>query len=439
MSALERAYQRFLKATPPRDPNDSYLFSEPRARFRPELDDVLFAPGLDVTETETGIELRLASGASLAIPGMTEELAAPVLSLLDGTRTLREIERALPSHKRVIDGLLAVGFGSVIFAPIAVSELERDLSGVELVRFPGSPYELVRNYWRNMIAVRREVERALEAPPATPEALVELFRELHVLTLMGPSRRSFYEPASPSARKGLAPGELWEAATETCSTPEGTIFVAGPRVNASFVGGRAYHALVYEAAQDLEALADERELFEDGLHWGRIVHGRAADETESKSFFCPPRPLLPEHWARLHESLLEALECAKASDRRGALGALARFHQRFVRLHPFKAANQSLAMNLVGAVLRRSHGAGMPHHLLDHFALRLSEAAYTRVFATAAEVGIVTYNAAERWRLLADRKRRAFDFVSRLERDADPQSALRADPEAARFALIPLT
>jgi hypothetical protein len=207
-------------------------------------------------------------------------------------------------------------------------------------------------------------------------------------------------------------------------------------VNASLLGGRAYQELVCASAGDSEAVSNERDLVEDGLSWGRVAYGRAHDETESKSFFCPPRPFTPEHFERLHESLVRALERARAEDRAGALAALARFHQRFVRLHPFKAANQSLCMNIVGYVLGLSHGAGMPHTILDHLALRLSESAYERVFATAAAVGVVTGSAAERWRVLGERKRRSFDFIAQLGRGADPRGALRADPEAARFALV---
>jgi hypothetical protein len=432
----ERAYQRFLDETRARDPEDSYLFSEPRVRFRPEPNDVLFARDVTVIETETGAELQAPNGVSIAIPGMTPELAQPVLRALDGNRTWREIERDLPGSKRVLDGLLGPGFGILIFAPIAVSELERALSGIEIVRFPGAPYEIVRSYWRNMIAVRRELEGALKSPPADSDATLALLRRLHVVTLTGSALRSFYEPASPSSRKGLVPGQIWDVATETRSTPEGTLFVAGPRVNASLLGGRAYQELLCASTGDPAALADERELVEGGISWGRLVYGRTADEAEPKSFFCPPRPMTPEHLEALHRSLIQALECARAGDRPGTLGALARFHQRFVRLHPFKAANQSLCMNLVGYVLGVSHGVGMPHSILDHLALRLSELAYERVFATAADVGIVTGSAAERWRLLAERKRRAFDFIARLERGADPKGALRADPEAARFALV---
>jgi hypothetical protein len=436
VSRVEQAYLRFLERTPPRDPDDSYLFSEPRVRFRPEPNDVLYARDVSVLETETGVELRTPNGASVAIPGMTPELARPVVDVLDGSRTLREIERAFPGQRRVLDGLLGAGFGIVIFAPIAVSELERELSGIEIVRFPGAPYEIVRGYWRNMIAVRKKLRDELESAPASPDETVELLKRLHVVTLTGNALGSFYEPASPSSRKGLVPGELWDKATETRSTPEGTLFVAGPRVNASLLGGRAYQELVCASAGDAGALADDRELVEDGLSWGRLVFGRTADEEEPKSFFCPPRPFTPEHVARLHACLIQALTLAQAGDRSGTLRALAQFHQRFVRLHPFKAANQSLCMNIVGYVLGLSHGAGMPHTILDHLALRLSEPAYERVFALAAEVGIVQGGAAERWRVLAERKRRSFDFIARLGRGADPRAALRADPESARFALV---
>ncbi len=43
MTDPERAYRRFLEETKARDPEDSYLFSEPRVRFRPEPHDVLLA------------------------------------------------------------------------------------------------------------------------------------------------------------------------------------------------------------------------------------------------------------------------------------------------------------------------------------------------------------------------------------------------------------
>ena len=436
MSDPERAYQRFLAETQGRDPEDSYLFSEPRVRFRPEAHDVIFARDVSVTETETGLELRGPNGALVSIPGMTREMAEPLVGAFDGNRTLQEIERAFPGAKRALDALLGAGFGILIFAPIAVSELERALSGIEIVRFPGAPYEIVRGYWRNMVAERREAEAALKEPPADADATLGLLRRLHVVTLTGAGLRSFYEPASPSSRKGLVPGELWDKATETRPSPDGTLFLSGPRVNASLLGGRAYQELLCAAAGDEHAIADERELVEDGLSWGRLVYGRASDEAESKSFFCPPRPFTPEHFERLHRSLVSALDCARAGDRSGTLGALAAFHQRFVRLHPFKAANQSLCMNVVGHVLGISHGAGMPHTILDHLALRLSERAYARVFATAAAVGIVTGSAAERWRLLGERKRRSFEFIARLGQGADPGSALRADPDAARFALV---
>ena len=98
MSDLEGTYQRFLNETPARDPEDSYLFSEPRVRFRPEPNDVVFARDVTVTETETGIELRAPNGASISIPGMTAEMAQPLVAAFDGNRTLREIEPVSYTH-----------------------------------------------------------------------------------------------------------------------------------------------------------------------------------------------------------------------------------------------------------------------------------------------------------------------------------------------------
>ena len=59
-----------------------------------------------------------------------------------------------------------------------------------------------------------------------------------------------------------------------------------------------------------------------------------------------------------------------------------------------------------------------------------------RVFALAVEVGVVTGSASERFRTLVERKRRFFEFVRVLESTPEPERLLRADPEAARFALI---
>jgi hypothetical protein len=126
------------------------------------------------------------------------------------------------------------------------------------------------------------------------------------------------------------------------------------------------------------------------------------------------------------------------------LANLARFHQRFVRLHPFQCANQSLAMALVNFVLRAFQGSGIAHLVLDHFALRANENSYARLFARAV-VAQRTPGAslAQRYHLLRGLKQRAYalleavsDMADNAADDAAVWELCMADPEAARLLLL---
>jgi len=119
-----------------------------------------------------------------------------------------------------------------------------------------------------------------------------------------------------------------------------------------------------------------------------------------------------------------------------------------VRLHPFRAANQSLAMSLVNFVLTelgRTEGlglGGMPHLILDHLAHRLGEIAYSEVFALAAREWRVPGSPAEKLRLYADRKRRSFSLVKRVNSardDAEARARAHEDASSARLALLLVT
>jgi hypothetical protein len=120
------------------------------------------------------------------------------------------------------------------------------------------------------------------------------------------------------------------------------------------------------------------------------------------------------------------------------VGAAARFHWAWVRLHPFHCANQSLAMNLAGAALREALGAGIPHLILDHFALRLGVEAYGRLFARAvAAYAIAEGSPGERLARLVERKQRSFAVIERLSASPDSAAELAKDePEGARWALL---
>lgn len=439
--AATAAYARFLAAQPHSD--DHYLFTDARVRFRARDDDVVMAaPGLHAIAFE--------SGCALAAPGLTAPLTLPAVSAaqaraflaaLDGERSLAAAARLAQLGGSGRAAVLDAGFGVVLFAPLAVAALERALPCAELMRFPGSPYEVVREYWENMIAVRVRAP-ALEAVLADPRAAVAELRRLHQLALLGPDGDSFYRPASPIAAKGIVPGELFPTETRLASSPSGTLFLEGPRVNATFLGGVHYLDVLADRSGDPGAREPERIHVDDrGVAWGRIVIARAEADADFAPWFCPPRPFAPEHWSQLFGCLAEALAASRSSAPERALAPLARFHQRFVRLHPFRAANQSLAMNLVNRVLSRVFGAGVPHLLLDQLALRFSEPAYERQFACAVAAFAVRGSPVERHHALSAQKARQFAFIDRLVHATDAAAAaalVGSEPDNARVALIPV-
>ncbi len=433
------AYERWLASSA--TSHDEYLFAESKARFQPADEDVLFKlDGLEVVDNHGELELVARSlSASLTLGRAPRAAVERLLELIDGRRCVAELLLLAGAERALFQRILARALGSVLFTPRAVSDLEARLSGAELVRFVNTPYELVRNYWLNMIDVRSAAEASLASVTSVAE-FVTWLRRLHVLTLMGRDLSTFYRPASRIAANGARPGVLYDAATRTLSTPERTLLLAGPRVGVNLVGGPQYHALV--AGPDHEALAATRDVVDENeVPWGRVVTGRALEDKVDAAWFCPPRPLSAEHFSALFGAFFEAANAAGRADHDGTVAELARFHYRFVRLHPFRCANQSLAMNLLNLVLTRSHGAGVPHLMLDHFALRLSERRYLEVFARAVAAHCVTGSAAQRWAALRAQKQRAYALIERLQRAPNRRAAEQlaaADPEAAQAALIPL-
>lgn len=433
-------YERFLREAP--DSGDDYLRTEARVRFEPRDEDVLLAPpGLTVNASAAGAALSApALPRAVVVPGVSHDAVRAFVGALDGNATLAAARNVARLERDAELRLLGAAFGVALFAPHAVTALERAVSGAEVVRFPGAPYEIVRSYWANMAAVRARFG-ALEASlDDARRSFVEL-TELHVVALLGEDRRSFYRPESRVVRRGLLPGALWETESRLEETPAGTRFIDGPRVPAPLLGGEAYTALLAELTGDPEATFGRRELSDDGIGWGRIVTAQAEGDAAPAPWFCPPRPLTLAHAESLLGALRRAVRAAAADDQRAALDGLADFHQRFVRLHPFRACNQALAMNLVNAVLARVAGAGMPHLVLDHIALRFAPAAYRRLFALAARGWCVEGAPAFRLTHLLRKKSDYFALLGRLTAASDADAAAivaRTAPDAARLALLDL-
>lgn len=430
-------YERWLGREAPR--HDDYLFSEARVRFEARDEDLLRVPrDIVVSAAKSGVELGSAQlGGKVQVPGLSRATAERLLASIDGQASFVELRLLAGSERQALERLVRATLGRVVFAPTAVSALEVRLSGAELTRFVGTPYEIVRSYWENMIDVR-ELAESSEASVRDARAFTRWLRRLHVVLLMGKGLDRFYRPSSKITGQGVRPGALYPTATITRESAHGTLFVSGPRVSVPLIGGERYHALL--CADDADALASERAVLdEDGVPWGRLVTGRALDDARAAPWFCPPRPLLPEHFAKLFAAYAAAREAAAGGARQQLSEQLARFHHRFVRLHPFRCANQSLSMNLVNALLARSHAAGMPHLLLDQLALRLSENAYVGIFSRAVASHALPGEPAQRWAELRQKKALAYALIERLkgaDDRADAERLVASDPEGARAALL---
>jgi hypothetical protein len=432
-------YERWLadQRRAPRAERD-YLFAEERARFEPRKDDVVVAlSGLEVQERSGVVRLVCPDpAAEIDLGGVSRDAAEQLLAAIDGQRCLLEVRLDAGVDQDVLSRFLRAAFGRVVFAPEAVRALETALPGVEVSRFASPPYSIERPYWQNMISVR---QRFFERGPAAlvdRDDFVRLLRELHVIAVLGTGLDSFYKPSSPVSDRIVAPGALFVAPARIARTPRGTLYFDGPRVNVSFIGGEAYHRALCEGVGDAAACEAERDFSEGGLAWGQIVTARSEREAEPRPWFLPPRPILDAHFDCMRTNLATAVRCADAADTDGTVRSIASFHQAFVRLHPFHCANQSIAMNLVNALLCRVHGAGIPHFVLDLLALRLSTGAYEKIFARAVSAWLSKDpDPARRLADLRERKRRALVLIDRSSA-GNIGNLIAADRDAGRWALL---
>lgn len=445
------AYVDWLGAGAPGAPAEGAYYTEARARFEARDADVLRTPG-DVRVGKAGCGASVASErarAAVEVCGVQVRDAERVVAAIDGARTAAEVRRHAAIADAAWSALLGALFGTVVFAPAAVAALEARAPSAEIVRFPGSPYEIVRPYWENVVEVRERLgEGALDAAILDTAAFVRLLRELHAAVLVG-TGASFYRPASPiAAKERFAPGELATDPVVTEAGPEGAVvrFVSGLRVNASPLGGPHYVPLLLERAPGeasgdgvLGAL-DAEEASPGAAPWGAVLLARADADERAAPWFCPPRPLTAAHFDALRAHLTEALRAARAGDRAGILARVAVFHRAFVRLHPFGFANQCLAMALVNRVLCDALGAGMPHLVLDHLALQLPAGAYAAAFGRAVSAWLPEDpDPVHRTLELAQKKVRCFGFMSDLSRAETREEArrlLRERGEDARLALL---
>ena len=432
-------YQRFVEAEARAARAKNDMFADDCPRFEPRAQDVLVVPDdIVVTSTKHGVRLSSDSaGAEVKLDGLSRAEVIQMLGLMNGTRTAAEIGWQGPGLERFLRGT----FGLVVFAPATVDALELELSGSEITRFPASPYGIARPYWENMVAVRHAIEKRLRTALADQQSALELLRELHVIATMGPSLSSFYKPSSPASDAGVMPGALWNVPTRTIATSSGTLLLSGPRAKVHALAGDLYHRMIYAQVGDPAASDPERTFADDdGLDWGRVVVARGAHDEHFADWYCLPRPLAPEHFERMFGELEQALLAADRGDAAVATERAARFHWRYVHLHPFRCANQCLAMNLLNYVLAQALPSGIPHLVLDQFALRLRIEPYVGLFARAVAAFVITEpNPAVRYRLLRAKRQHAFSAMRRIGEatsEVGALEALRAHPDEAQAALL---
>ncbi|MGC4068999.1 MAG: hypothetical protein QM784_31000 [Polyangiaceae bacterium] len=376
-------YERWLSEQAATASPSSYLFFEPRLRFFPEADDILVAiPEVRLERSHSTVVLVHRSTRSrVNLDGLAPEVAERIWSHIDGKASVFGVQRRAQVTAAQMDRFLALTFGTIVLAPFTIERLSNRLPAASIVRFPGSPYEIDRAYWANQIDVRAAIDREFSSEMSTT-AFVDWLAQLHVLSLMGESRRSYYRPSSPIvAKAGARAGALYDVATRTQQDAGMTLLLDGPRVSAPHVGGSRYHELLSHSLNDPGALQPARELKDVGvLPWGRVVHGMARTDPEPLPWFVPPRPLKWAHFERLSEAWRT---CATQSTVSTAARELGTFHWLFVRLHPFACANQSVGMNLVNSVLARLDHCPIPHLVLDQLALRYEQSAYEGLFERA--------------------------------------------------------
>jgi hypothetical protein len=415
-------YQRWLVQQPARAGATGYLFDEPLCRFQPEPgDELCLAPGLTLHDDPRGTRLTLPSGAALALPSPRATIA-PWLERLDRGPRLAELlcSAGDASEREALRRFIFHIFGKIAFTPFTVAELERRISGPAIVRFPGSPYEIERGYWRNMAAVREQ--SGLDGPaPAwleTPGAFLTELRRLHALVLLGQEgSNSFYKPASPISDTQACPGRLHDETNEVLeSTAAPPLFVRGLRVRVRLLGGPGYQAALEQSLGGAAAEPGPRR-DANGLVWGHLWRARDLENPEPRDWFVPVRPQLTAHFEALRSQLKLAHLAAREGEQAGCIAALAGFHQRWVQLHPFACANQSLAMNLVNALLVQLSTPALPHLWLDQLALHLKPGAYARVFQRAVRIfARPAPSVASRYVELSTQRQRLLHTLAELER-----------------------
>lgn len=433
-------YQRWLSQRSTTD-SDDYLYSQSRVRLMPHDDDQLVIPdSVFVEYVGKSVVVRIVGQSTpIAVPNISRHHAESIITALRTKPTAIELPFVSSVPANVCDLMLAVGFGRFIFAPLALESLERQSSAAEIVRFPGSPYEIVRNYWVNVGSLNHAMQQSI-AESQSSSSFVDWLRILHVQLLLGADLHTFYCPSSPVAQRRVAPGAIYVNVTRTLTSKIGEFILDGPRVNASAIGGFQYNRLI-DRSLGLDLFESESKTFSESMtSWGQLVTARARAEAQTRQWYLPPRPIVEGHWEALYFAWNRTVGAMERQDLAECVEHLGHFHWYFVHLHPFSCANQSLAFVIVNWVLNRLTCSGIPHLILDQLALRHECTEYSRLFARAVSHWTTTEIEPAARHLARVRSRQVLDdFIAQLATTAtEPDADAIADVNAAsaRLALL---
>jgi hypothetical protein len=286
---------------------------------------------------------------------------------------------------------------------LAMQHLAEVVDPFEVVRYPVPGASLDRNYWQNFADARQAIAADGGACLASTEAFAAFLQRLHLLQLMGADLDSFY--VSPRNAQVPTPG-LFRRETYRFEHPLFTSYVRALAVR----GGAP--------------LPEEGQTTSGRFRWGCY---------RGATYFYTVEVGL-EALEHVRRCLVVTRTAQRTGDVPRLIGALARFHQRMARLHPFPTANNVIAMNLVNHVLREVTGAFLPHLILDLIATVADEDTYALVFARAVREFAVPVKASASARRSVSSRARTFE---RLMSQAVTTEAFR--PPARHEALLLFT
>ncbi|NOU23258.1 MAG: hypothetical protein HOO93_16020 [Methyloglobulus sp.] len=343
----------------------SYMFNfvYPSPRFELCDEDVpKLAPRLSIRAI--GLYTLVESDFGETVLEANPKIISHILDFIDGSSTVFELikyaqRQNIEADFETVNRLI----GTAIIVPDTIKELESAIHWVSITRYPSSPYHIVRNYWKNMRDVRTELEGFSFTGKTT--GFIEQLRKLHAILLLGSNFSSFYQTGSVPS-KAVWPG-CFRSEVQPCGANCGSEILPYLQIVALSLG---------------DVIGDSFDLcWEDnGLCWAT-----GYDLGSSVQFSAPLGPFEGhlEHLCSLL-SELQSITLIEA-DSASAVSILAKFHQRFVQLHPFECANNSLAMSIVNYFLNKWFNTCIPHLHLDCVAFFFSPENYSRYFARAVK------------------------------------------------------